>query len=114
MADSPANIAPWLRTCFMEQGGKGRSLMTYASASGSFSGRTRAAASVSKPVLVFRTRKRNAVSTSCRPASHESHNLVEAEPEVLFMEGFPEIFVSYRPKIVPVAPPLPPNKQQAA
>src|SRR5258707_12926684 len=113
MADSPANIAPWLRTCFMEQGGKGRSLMTYASASGSFSGRTRAAASVSKPVLVFRTRKRNAVSTSCRPASHESHNLVEAGPEVMGMEAFQEMFVAYRPKFVGIAYSILRNKEDA-
>jgi len=54
--------------------------MTYASASASFSGRTRAA-SVSKPLPVFRGRKRNPVSTSCKPESHESHNLVEAGPD---------------------------------
>src|SRR5258708_40357848 len=100
MADSPANIAPWLPTCFMEQGGKGRSLMTYASASGSFSGRTRAAASVSKPVLVFRTRKRNAVSTCCRPASHESHNLVEAGPESIGGGTLQKMFVAYPPKFL--------------
>src|SRR5467141_4625762 len=84
--------------------------MTYASAS--FSGRTRAA-SVSKPVLVFRTLKRNAVSTSCRPASHESHNLVEAGPEVMSMEAFQEMFVAYRPKFVAMAHSILRNREDA-
>ncbi len=87
--------------------------MTYASASGSFSGRTRAAASVSKPVLVFRTRKRNAVSTSCRPASHESHNLVDAGREVMSMEAFQEMFVAYRPKFVAMAHSILRNREDA-
>ena len=76
--------------------------MAYASASGSFSGRTRAA-SVSKPLPVFRGRKRNPVSTHYKPASHESHNLVEARPEVMGMEAFQEMFVAYRQKFVAMA-----------
>src|SRR6266851_187746 len=76
--------------------------MTYAYASASLSGRTRAA-SVSKPLPVFRGRKRNPVSTSRKPASYESHNLVEAGPEVMGMEAFQETFVAYRPKFVGIA-----------
>jgi RNA polymerase sigma-70 factor, ECF subfamily len=87
--------------------------MTYASASASFSGRTSAAASVSKPLLVFRTRKRNAVSTSCKPASHESHDLVEAGPEVMSMEAFQEMFVAYRPKFVAMAHSILRNRDDA-
>src|SRR5258708_4384252 len=84
--------------------------MTYASAS--FSGRTRAA-SVSKPLPVFRGRKRNPVSTSCKPASHESHNLVEAGPEVRGMEAFQETCVAYRPKFVGIAYSILRNREDA-
>ncbi len=86
--------------------------MPYASASGSFSGRTRAA-SVSKPLPVFRGRKRNPVSTSCRPASHKSHNLVEAGPEVMGMEAFQEMFVAYRLKFVAMAHAILRNREDA-
>src|SRR6266850_4208189 len=86
--------------------------MTYAYASASFSGRTRAA-SVSKPLPVFRGRKRNPVSTACKPASYESHNLVEAGPEVLGMEAFQETFVAYRPKFVGIAYSILRNKEDA-
>src|SRR5258708_19073712 len=86
--------------------------MTYAYASASLSGRTRAA-SVSKPLPVFRGRKRNPVSTSCKPASHESHNLVEAGPEVMGMEAFQETFVAYRPKFVGIAYSILRNREDA-
>jgi RNA polymerase sigma-70 factor (ECF subfamily) len=86
--------------------------MTYASRSASFSGRTRAA-SVSKPLPVFRGRKRNPVSTSRKPASHESHNLVEAGPEVMGMEAFQEMFVAYRPKFVAMAHAILRNREDA-
>src|SRR5260370_9126167 len=92
---------------------EGRSPIAYVFASGSFSGLTRAAASVSKPLLVFRARKRNAVTTSCKPASHESHNLVEAGPEVMSMEAFQEMFVAYRPKFVAMAHSILRNREDA-
>src|SRR5882724_6383764 len=84
--------------------------MPYASAPGSFSTR---AASVSKPLPVFRGRKRNPVSTSCKPASHASHNLVGAGPEVMGMEAFQETFVAYRPKFVGIAYSILRNKEDA-
>src|SRR6202047_5298676 len=87
--------------------------MAYASASASFSGRTRAAASVSEPLPVFRMRKRNAVLTSRKPASHESQNLVEAGPEVMGMEAFQEMFVAYRPKFVAMAHAILRNREDA-
>jgi RNA polymerase sigma-70 factor (ECF subfamily) len=111
MPDSPAKVPRWIHGCFMAQGGK-ESAMAYASASGSFTGRTRAA-SVSKPLPVFKGRKRNPVSTSCKPASHESHNLVEAGPEVMRMEAFQEMFVAYRPKFVAMAHAILRNREDA-
>jgi len=87
--------------------------MAYASASASFSGRTRAAASVSEPLPVFRTRKRNAVLTSRKPASHESHNLLEAGPEVTGMEAFQEMFVASRSKFVAMAHAILRNREDA-
>src|SRR5229473_4260994 len=86
--------------------------MTYAYASASFSGRTRAA-SVSKPLPVFRGRKRNPVSTSCKPASHASHNLVEAGPEVMGTEAFQEMFVASRSKFVAMAHAILRNREDA-
>ncbi len=87
--------------------------MTYASASAIFSGRTRAAASVSEPLPVFRTRKRNAVLTSRKPASYESHNLLEAGPEVTGMEAFQEMFVASRSKFVAMAHAILRNREDA-
>src|SRR6202140_1309416 len=87
--------------------------MAYASASASFSGRTRAAASVSELLPVFRMRKRNAVLTSRKPASHESHNLVEVGPEVMRMEAFQEMFVAYRSKFVAMAHAILRNREDA-
>ena len=87
--------------------------MAYASASASFSGRTRAAASVSEPLPVFRTRKRNAELTSRKPASHESHNPVEAGPEVTGMEAFQEMFVASRSKFVAMARAILRNREDA-
>ena len=87
--------------------------MAYASASASFGGRTRAAASVSEPLPVFRTRKRTAVLTSRKPASHESHNLVEAGPQVTGMEAFQEMFVASRSKFVAMAHAILRNREDA-
>jgi RNA polymerase sigma-70 factor (ECF subfamily) len=86
--------------------------MAYPSASGSFSGRTRAA-SVSKPLPVFRGRKRNLASTYCKPASHESQNLVEDGPEVIGMEAFQEMFVACRSKFVAMAHAVLRNREDA-
>jgi RNA polymerase sigma-70 factor (ECF subfamily) len=86
--------------------------MAYASASGNFGGRTRTA-SVGKPLPVFRSRKRNPVSTSCKPASHESQNLVEDGPEVIGMEAFQEMFVAYRTKFVAMAHAILRNREDA-
>jgi len=70
--------------------------MTYAFRIREFSGRTRAAASVSKPVLVFRTRKRERV---CRHLAGQQvtsrTTLSMAGPEVMSMEAFQEMFCAY-------------------
>lgn len=87
--------------------------MAYASASASFSRRTRAAASVSEPLPVFRTRKRNAVLTSRKPARHESHNLVDAGPEVTGMQAYQEMFVASRSKFVAMAHAILRNREDA-
>jgi RNA polymerase sigma-70 factor, ECF subfamily len=86
--------------------------MAYASASGNFGGRTRTA-SVSKPLPVFRSRKRNPVSTSFKPASHGSQNLVEDGQEVTGMDAFQEMFVAYRSKFVAMAHAILRNREDA-
>ncbi len=51
--------------------------------------------------------------TSCKPASHESHNLVEAGPEVTGMEAFQEMFVASRSKFVAMAHAILRNREDA-
>ncbi len=76
--------------------------MTYASRSRSFVGRTNAAA-ISKPLPIFRTKKRTVRSTSCESPSHEADNVVETRAEVIGREAFEEMFVASRPKFVAMA-----------
>ena len=76
--------------------------MTYASTSASFVGRTNAAA-ISRPVPVFRTKKRNVRPTACKSPSYEAHNAVEAQAEVTRREAFEEMLVASRPKFVAIA-----------
>ena len=53
------------------------------------------------------------MSTDYKPASHESHNLVEARPEVMGMEAFQEMFVAYRQKFVATAHAILRNREDA-
>jgi len=87
--------------------------MTYASTSTSFTGRASAAAAVSKPLHVFRGRKRSARSTASKPGRHESHNLAETRAKDIGMEAFHEMFVGSRPKFVAVARAILRNKEDA-
>ena len=86
--------------------------MTYASRSASFAGRTNAAA-ISKPLPVFRTRKRNARSTSCESPSYEAHNVVETRGEVIGREAFEEMFVASRLRFVAIARTILRNREDA-
>src|SRR5713226_6870780 len=96
----------------MEQGGKGRSPMTFASTSASFTGHTSTAA-VSEPLHVFRRTKRVAQSRSCKPVRQESHNLTETRTGVVGMEAFHEMFVTLRPKFVTIAHAILRNREDA-
>src|SRR6202166_4278035 len=91
---------------------KRRSPMTYASKSASFVGRTNAAA-ISKPLPVFRTRKRNARSTSCESPSYEAHNVAETRAEVIGTEAFEEMFVASRQKFIATAHAILRNREDA-
>ena len=86
--------------------------MTYASRSRSFVGRTNAAA-ISKPLPVFRTRKRSVRSTSCESPSYEAHNVVETRGEVIGREAFEEMFVASRPRFVAIARTILRNREDA-
>jgi len=86
--------------------------MTYASKSASFVGRTNAAA-ISKPLPVFRTRKRNARSTSCESPSYEAHNVAETRAEVIGTEAFEEMFVASRQKFIATAHAILRNREDA-
>ena len=86
--------------------------MTYALKSASFVGRTNAAA-ISKPLPVFRTRKRNARSTSCESPSYEAHNVAETRAEVIGTEAFEEMFVASRQKFVATAHAILRNREDA-
>ena len=86
--------------------------MTYASRSASFSGRSDAAA-VSRPLHVFRGRKKDARSTSCKSPGNESCNLVENRAEVPGREAFQEMFVAARPQFVAMAHAILRNREDA-
>ena len=86
--------------------------MTYASRSRSFVGRTNAGA-ISKPLPVFKTRKRTVRSTSCESPSYEAHTVVEAPAEVIGREAFEEMFVASRPKFVAMAHAILRNREDA-
>ena len=86
--------------------------MTYASRSRSFVGRTNAAA-ISKPLPVFRTRKRTVRSTSCESPSYEAHTVVETRAEVIGRETFEEMFAASRPKFVAMAHAILRNREDA-
>jgi len=81
---------------------KWRSSVTYASGSASFVGRANPAA-VSKPVPIFRTRKKSVPSTSCESASYEVRKRAESRAEVIGKEAFEEMFVASRPKFLAIA-----------
>ncbi len=86
--------------------------MTYASRSRSFVGHTNAVA-ISKPLPVFRTRKRTVRPTSCESPSCEAHTVVEIRPEVIGREAFEEMFVASRPKFVAMAHLILRNREDA-
>jgi RNA polymerase sigma-70 factor, ECF subfamily len=86
--------------------------VTYASRSASFVGRTNAAA-ISKPLPVFRTKKGNVRSTSCKSPSYEADNVVETRAEVIGREAFEEMFVASRPKFVAMAHGILRNREDA-
>jgi RNA polymerase sigma-70 factor (ECF subfamily) len=86
--------------------------VTNASRSRSFVGRTNAAA-ISKPLPVFRTRKRTVRSTSCESPSYEAHTDVETRAGVIGREAFEEMFVASRPKFVAMAHAILRNREDA-
>ncbi len=96
----------------VEEREKRRSPMTYAPSSASFVGRDNAAA-ISKPVPVFRTRRRSLRSTSCESPSYEAHSIAETRAEVTGTEAFEEMFVASRPKFVAMARAILRNKEDA-
>jgi RNA polymerase sigma-70 factor (ECF subfamily) len=86
--------------------------MTYASRSASFVGRTNSAA-ISKPLPVFRARKKSVRSTSFESPSYEAHNLAETRAELIGREAFEEMFVASRQKFVAMAHAILRNKEDA-
>src|SRR6202012_512054 len=81
---------------------KWRSSVTYASGSASFVGRATAAA-ISKPVPIFKTRKKSVLLSSCESARHETHSQAETRAEGIGREAFEEMFVASRPKFLAIA-----------
>ena len=86
--------------------------MTYASRSASFVGRTNSAA-ISKPLPVFRARKKSVRSTSFESPSYEAHNLAETRAELIGREAFEEMLVASRQKFVAMAHAILRNKEDA-
>src|SRR6202140_1253823 len=86
--------------------------MTYASRTASFVGRTNSAA-ISKPLPVFRARKKSVRSTSFESPSYEAHNLAETRAELIGREAFEEMFVASRQKFVATAHAILRNREDA-
>jgi RNA polymerase sigma-70 factor (ECF subfamily) len=86
--------------------------VTCASRSRSFVERANAAA-ISKPLPVFRTKKRTVRSTSCESPSYEAHTVVETRAEVIGRDAFEEMFVASRPKFVAIAHGILRNREDA-
>ena len=86
--------------------------MTYASRSRSFVGPTNSAA-ISKPLPVFRTRKRTVRSTSCQSPSCEAHPVAETRAEVIGREALEEMFVASRPRFLATAHAILRNREDA-
>lgn len=86
--------------------------MTYASTSVSFGGRT-GAASFSKPLPVFKARKRDGRPASCRPASDRSRSFIETQTHGQNMEAFHQMFVASRRKFVSMAHVILRNREDA-
>jgi RNA polymerase sigma-70 factor, ECF subfamily len=76
--------------------------VTYASRSASLVGPTNAEA-ISKPLPVFRKRKRVVRSNSCESPACETHTVVETRAEFVQAEAFEEMFVAARSKFVAMA-----------
>jgi RNA polymerase sigma-70 factor, ECF subfamily len=87
--------------------------MTYASGSASLTGSTNAATKVSRPLQVFRRRRREAQSASCNPGTHVSHNFAETQTEGMGIGAFNEMFVTSRPKFVAMAQAVLRNREDA-
>jgi RNA polymerase sigma-70 factor (ECF subfamily) len=86
--------------------------VSYASRSASFVGRNNAAA-ISKPLPVFRTRKRTVPSTSCESPSYEGSTVVETRAEFIRKQAFEEMFVASRQKFVGMAHAILRNREDA-
>ena len=86
--------------------------MTYAPRYASFVGRTNAAA-IGNPLPVFRAKKRNVRSNSCKSPTCEAQNAVETRTEVMGREAFEELFVESRQKFVSMAYAILRNREDA-
>ena len=87
--------------------------MTYASTSARLGGRTSAPAAVSKPLPVFRGRKRNGRPASCRPVSDESRSFVETQTHGQGTEAFQQMFVASRLSFLAIAHAILRNREDA-
>jgi RNA polymerase sigma-70 factor, ECF subfamily len=85
--------------------------MTYASTAMSFVARTNPA--VSKPLPVFRPRKRTLRSTHHESPIHQAQHVTRTETEVVGREALKEMFVASRPKFIAVAQRILRNKEDA-
>jgi len=85
--------------------------VTYAWRSASFVVRPNAA--VSKPSPVFRTKKTNARSTSCKLPSFKTQDSAKTRAEVIGRDAFEEMFVASRSKFVAMAHAILRNKEDA-
>jgi DNA-directed RNA polymerase specialized sigma24 family protein len=85
--------------------------MTYSSRARSIV-QTASAGAISKPLPVFRARKRSARSTTFEAPNCETHNVAQARAEIR-KEAFDKIFAASRTKFVAIALAILRNKEDA-
>jgi RNA polymerase sigma-70 factor (ECF subfamily) len=86
--------------------------VNHTSRTASFVGPANAAA-ITKPLPVFRTRKRSVRPASRESSSHQAHNVAETRAPVIGSDAFEEMFMASRSKFVAIARAILRNREDA-
>jgi RNA polymerase sigma-70 factor (ECF subfamily) len=112
IADFLANDPRWTRSCFKDEGGKGRSPVNHSSISAQCGGHACAGAADSR-LHSSRARNNHLRPHSRAAASYTSRRFVPAQPEGHGWEAVQEMFLASRPRFVALAYSILRNKEDA-